>query len=104
MQKYTRSSSRCSSRAASSDSDAGDGNATMTVPPVTVPPVTVPEPIRRWHSFHSRRSSVSGAVPVVVVPVTTAQPSAAAADGAQAVRYLSPPPLTPRRRFSVWYY
>lgn len=59
----------------------------------------LPEPVRRWHSFHSRRSSVQQAPGVVE---KRQQPQSQQQPQPPASRFLSPPPLTPRRRFSVW--
>ena len=125
MQKYTR----CSSLrpAAGSSGDTGDTSPQR----LPAPSAGVPEPIRRWHSFHSRRSSVSGGPPgsgptaaaaasaihrrsevsspgcptsgAGSPPGAPGSPASSAAD--TQARFLSPPPLpplTPRRRFSVW--
>lgn len=122
MQKYTRSS-RSTTRGSSIESteeSAHDSHhlplsssaSTTNATRQTV--VAIPEPIRRWHSFHSRRSSFGHSaaphLPVVVTGSPGGGASAAPASASStppitkpAARFLSPPPLTPRRRFSVWY-
>jgi hypothetical protein len=117
MQKYTRSS-RSTTRGSSIESteeSAPDSHhlplsssaSTTNATRQTV--VAIPEPIRRWHSFHSRRSSFGhSAAPHLPVVVTGASAAPASASSTPpitkpAARFLSPPPLTPRRRFSVWY-
>lgn len=115
MQKYTRSS-RSTTRGTSIESTeesapstssattagggAGGARARQTV-------VVIPEPIRRWHSFHSRRSSFGHSaaphLPVVVTGSAAGATPTAPPVTKPAARFLSPPPLTPRRRFSVWY-
>lgn len=113
MQKYTRSS-RSTTRGSSIESteeSAADIRPSSTAARQAV--VAIPEPIRRWHSFHSRRSSFghsaaphlpvvvtgSGAAAASIVASTATAPPPATKPAA---RFLSPPPLTPRRRFSVW--
>lgn len=121
MQKYTRS--RSAAR-------IGTGRPPTPPPPEVPGPApatpssssssTIPEPIRRWHSFHSRRSSLGrprrgGAPhPATSSPPPTPPPPTGIVAGAAgggvgadskknpASRFLSPPPLTSRRRFSVW--
>lgn len=114
MQKYTRSSrsttrgtsiesteeSAPSTSSATTAGGAGGARARQTV-------VVIPEPIRRWHSFHSRRNSFGHSaaphLPVVVTGSAAGVTPTAPPVTKPAARFLSPPPLTPRRRFSVWY-
>lgn len=102
MQKYTRSS-RPTSRGSSVETESDVGVSSAVCEDVGRP--TIPEPIRRWHSFHSRRSSFGhSAAPSHLALVTGAVPPPVVAPVSKpAARFLSPPPLTPRRRFSVWY-
>ena len=120
MQKYTRSS-RSTTRGSSIESteeSAPDSHhlplSSSTTNATRQTVVAIPEPIRRWHSFHSRRSSFGHSaaphLPVVVTGSAGGGASAAPASASStppvtkpAARFLSPPPLTPRRRFSVWY-
>uniref|UniRef100_A0A0P6DK24 Rap guanine nucleotide exchange factor n=1 Tax=Daphnia magna TaxID=35525 RepID=A0A0P6DK24_9CRUS len=112
MQKYTRSS-RSTTRGSSIESteeSAADIRPSSTAARQAV--VAIPEPIRRWHSFHSRRSSFGHSaaphLPVVVTgsgaaaaPIVASTATAPPPATKPAARFLSPPPLTPRRRFSV---
>lgn len=114
MQKYTRSS-RSTTRGTSIESTEESAPSTSSATTAagggararqsTV--VVIPEPIRRWHSFHSRRSSFGHSaaphLPVVVTGSAAGATPTAPPVTKPAARFLSPPPLTPRRRFSVWY-
>ena len=113
MQKYTRSS-RSTTRGSSIEAadvvvvSAGSTVADTTNSRPARHSGAIPEPIRRWHSFHSRRSSFGhSAAPHIPVAGATPPPTTAPHPppvAKPAARFLSPPPLTPRRRFSVWYH
>jgi len=142
MQKYTRSRTRASSSsdvipstetpstttsAASSASSASQATTFSTTSSLSSPKVvgtavapaspsfiSIPEPIRRWHSFHSRRNSLghqqknaSGSASSNANAASSSNSSSSSSTGGSssspAPRFLSPPPpVTPRRRFSVW--
>lgn len=99
MQKYTRSS-RSTTRGSSIDTEEVSAGDAVRPAVSSSSSSSIPEPIRRWHSFHSRRSSFghSAAPHLPIVTGAVAPPVTKPAS-----RFLSPPPLTPRRRFSVWY-
>ena len=113
MQKYTRSS-RSTTRGSSIEAadvvvvSSGSTVADTTNSRPARHSGAIPEPIRRWHSFHSRRSSFGhSAAPHIPVAGATPPPTTAPHPppvAKPAARFLSPPPLTPRRRFSVWYH
>lgn len=81
---------------ATSSSVSGRQSRQTTSPSVSASASSlIPEPVRRWHSFHSRRSSVQQ-------PASAPSDAGDAKKAPPASRFLSPPPLAPRRRFSVW--
>ena len=111
MHKYTKRGSNAEEVGGGSSS-SGSGVAGAAGGGVAP---SVPEPIRRWHSFHSRRSSVgnhaqvTGSVAATSAAATVVRGRAAvvnkaAQEAAAAARFLSPPPAlnSQRRRFSVW--